>query len=415
MKGRWGRGLASVAVLCAVAGVSSCTSSRSHPIATVRSPALTPALTPAVTSPAVVTSPARPATTGSTLGDTAFAPAGSAPAARKAPVFAFYYLWWDRQHWLSHLGSHYPAMSRPDPLPATVDAAGCQSRSLFAGNVETDVSQALAYDQSTRQTVNDDVRLAAKTGLAGFLVNWVGTGQAHQAADSSSYNTRLGYVFDAVHAAREQGARFSVILNYQSSAQHRSTSQIINDFAYFLSAYGKDSALDHTYSPSPEVLMAGTWKYADSDLALISQTFHSQVMLIGDEKPASWDSARDRYLDGTSYYWSSENPVKNLSAPRTLQNFAATVRRVPGPTGRPKVWLAPFSPGYNAMLLYHTPTCVPRDDGRTMKALFAANAASHPDGWTLISWNEITEGTYIVPLTRYGSQYTDELRSMLTN
>lgn len=399
MTRRWTRLFGCIAVLCATTSVSSCTSSRSHRIATVTRPA--------------TTSPGKPGPEPTTLGGTWSPPSGTVQPAQKAPVFAFYYLWWDRQHWLSHLGPKYPAAERPNPMPATLDPTGCQTRSLFAGNVETDVSQGLAYDQSERETIKGDVRLAAQTGLAGFLVNWVGTGQARQATNSSSYNTRLGYVIDAVHDLQAQGARFSVILNYQSSAQHRSTAQIINDFAYFLSAYGKDAALDHSFSPAPEVVMAGTWKYQDSDLAVISQTFHSRLMFIGDEKPASWDSARDRYLDGTSYYWSSENPSKNSSAPRTLQKFAARVRREPGPGGRPKVWLAPFAPGYNAMLLYHTPTCVPRSDGRMMKALFAANAASHPDGWTLISWNEITEGTYVVPLTRYGSRYTDELRSML--
>jgi hypothetical protein len=75
-------------------------------------------------------------------------------------------------------------------------------------------------------------------------------------------------------------------------------------------------------------------------------------------------------------------------------------------------WLAPFTPGYNATLLYHTPTCVPRNNGQTMKALFAGNSVSKPDGWTLISWNEISEGSYVVPLTRYATTYLDVLKSI---
>ncbi len=40
---------------------------------------------------------------------------------------------------------------------------------------------------------------------------------------------------------------------------------------------------------------------------------------------------------------------------------------------------------------------------------------SKPDGWTFISWNEITEGTYIVPLTRYNDAYDNYLASIITN
>ena len=49
---------------------------------------------------------------------------------------------------------------------------------------------------------------------------------------------------------------------------------------------------------------------------------------------------------------------------------------------------------------------MPRDNGATLQALFDGNAAGDPDGWLLISWNEITEGTYVTPeLQRYGGAY----------
>ena len=337
------------------------------------------------------------------------------PALSRVPVFAIYYMWWDRQHWLSHLGRRYPATAAAAPLPATLDRSGCGAVSRYPGNVETDVSRGLAYDQSKPQTITRDVRLAAQAGLAGFVVNWVGTGQPAQTPRSSSYDTRLQWMFDAVHALNAAGTRFTLILNYQSSAKRRSTTQFARDFGYFLSRYGRDPALDHRYSTRPEVVMAGTWKYTDGEITAISRQFRSHLYLIGDEKPSSWDATRAQYLDGTSYYWSSQNPVKNPRSFATLQHFAATVRATRNPDGRPKTWLAPFSPGYNASLLYHTPTCVPRDNGRTMTTLFAGNTASDPDGWTLISWNEITEGTYVVPLVRYGPTYVDRLRALLAN
>jgi hypothetical protein len=50
-----------------------------------------------------------------------------------------------------------------------------------------------------------------------------------------------------------------------------------------------------------------------------------------------------------------------------------------------------------------------------MHKIFQGNLASNPDGWFFISWNEIAEGSYVVPLTRYGTLYTDTLKSVVAN
>jgi hypothetical protein len=395
---RWRRLLGAAFVATLLSGLTSCVG---HGATHTTAP-------PPSTIPTGTTS-----STPSALPSSSATPSGSPTVpSGAAPVFAFYYLWWDRRHWTSHLGA-YPYNRTGEPLPASLGASQCATVSGYRGNVETDVSPGLRYDQSNPATIIDDVRLAARTGLTGFLVNWVGTGQPQQSPSASSLDTRLKYVISAVHQVNAEGLPFKIILNYQSSARRLSTTQFVNDFNYFLSAYGSDPALDHSFSPLPEVVMAGTWKYSDAELATISKPFRGRMYLIGDEKPSSWDAARAQYLDGTSYYWSSQNPITNAKSFDTLTSFAQTVRATPNPDGRPKTWLAPFTPGYNAMLLYHTKTCVPRDGGRTMRTLFAGNAASRPDGWTLISWNEITEGTYVVPLTRYGTEYLDVLRSIL--
>jgi hypothetical protein len=335
------------------------------------------------------------------------------PPARGTPVFAIYYLWWDHQHWVSRLGNAYPYDTEPSPLPATLSADGCGTVAKYRGDAVTDVSQGLTYDQSNPQTISRDVALAADAGVRGFVVNWIGTGQPTQGRTSNNFNIRLAAMFDAVHKLNAAGRPFSLIFNYQSSAKKLSMSQFSNDFKYLLDTYGTDPALDHTYSAKPEIVMAGTWKYSDDELASISKQFRSRFYLIGDEKPDSWDHARAEYLDGTSYYWSSQNPIKNPVSFSRLAAFAATVRATANPDGKRKTWLAPFTPGYNATLLYHTPTCVPRNNGQTMRSLYAGNAASKPDGWTLISWNEISEGSYVVPLTRYGMTYVDVLKSII--
>ena len=48
-----------------------------------------------------------------------------------------------------------------------------------------------------------------------------------------------------------------------------------------------------------------------------------------------------------------------------------------------------------------------------MQALYTGNARTTPDGWLVISWNEITEGTYLVPLQRYQTQPLNTLRTII--
>jgi hypothetical protein len=164
---------------------------------------------------------------------------------------------------------------------------------------------------------------------------------------------------------------------------------------------------DHTYSPLTEVIWAGSWKYTDNEIAAVRNATADTVYLIGDEKPTTWNAARVANLDGASYYWSSQNPYKNPTSFRQLSVWADLLR------SQHKTWIAPLTPGYNAQLLYGTSTCVPRNNGQTMHDLYTGNARSHPDGWFFISWNEIAEGSYIVPLTRYGTRYTDRLRDLI--
>lgn len=73
-------------------------------------------------------------------------------------------------------------------------------------------------------------------------------------------------------------------------------------------------------------------------------------------------------------------------------------------TGRPlAAWVAPVTPGYDKQLAGGI-SCVQRKGGQTLKTLFDGDAATKPEDFGLIRWNEITEGTYIDPMTCYGSQ-----------
>jgi hypothetical protein len=198
-----------------------------------------------------------------------------------------------------------------------------------------------------------------------------------------------------------------------ADATSLTTTYISNDLRYFLARYGTDPALDHSYSSKPAVTWTGSWKYSDADVSTVSRAFRSRLFLLGDEKLSSWDANAAANFDGDAYYWSSQDPYTNPASFGQLQTLASNVRSTPNPDGSRKVWIAPFAPGYNPQLLTGSSTCVPRNGTQTIHALFDGNLRSNPDGWNLISWNEIAEGTYVVPLTRWGNTYLDAVKTIV--
>ncbi len=180
-------------------------------------------------------------------------------------MFAFYYLWWDTQHWHSRLGPNYPYGGNPLPLPATLSADGCTVTNNYPGNQLTDVASPL-WTQDDPAQISSDVALAAKTGLAGFAVSWAGTGQPNQTASSSSFNRRLAMLVSAVHQINQAGTPFSLWIAYISSAVIRTQTQIDNDLSYLQTTYGNDPAFDRSNSGRPTLIMMGSRKYPQSVL-----------------------------------------------------------------------------------------------------------------------------------------------------
>lgn len=320
----------------------------------------------------------------------------------KPPVFAYYYLWWSSTHWVKALGARYPRATSPLPLPAALDASGCGTTNLYAGNTLTDVPSSI-YSQDDPGFIEADVRQAAAAGLSGFAVNWVGTGAAGQTVTSNPYSKRLQTLVTAVHKVNTEGIRFSLWLSYKASAQVLTRTQISNDLSYFSSKYGSDTAFDRSQSSKATVIWQGSRKYPVATLQNIAGSFRAKFRLLGDE--TTWLSTRTPYLDGDAYYWSSQDPWKNPQSFAQLATLAKAVRASPAnPDGSRKVWVAPLAPGYNKKLSGGS-SCVPRRGGATIKALYTGNAKTLPNAFGLISWNEISEGTYVDPMRRYG--YTD--------
>jgi hypothetical protein len=351
------------------------------PVATQDS---TPA--PAVTLPPATSAPPAPTAAPNPIGD-------------DLGVRAYYYLWWSTNHWHDKLGSTYPYDLSVLPLPATTDAAGCSATSLFVGNQLTDVANPL-FTQDDASVLARDVQSAKAAGLRGFLLNWGGTGSATQTTSDSAYTRR----FAAMLAASRDAGGFTNWLSYKTSSLPGVTA-IVNDAAFIYRTYGSDSAWGRI-GGKPVFILTGSRKYSTADLADISTALRPDFFLIGDESYSTLSSDRLALFDGLSYYWSSQNPYTN---PNSFSQVEALGDRAHA-AGKP--WLAPLTPGYNSQLL-RGGSCVPRNDGQTMQRIWAGNAASQPEGWTLISWNEIAENTHVQPLTKWGDRYLDVLADLI--
>lgn len=340
-------------------------------------------------------------------------PRDSASSAQPTPragspiVYVYYYLWWTPSHWLSKLGTGYPTDRLPLARPGDTDASGCQPSVRYSGATIVDVPSQGLYDQNDLSVYGQQIAEAAKAGITGFLVSWQGTGAAVQSPSASGYDQRLALIVEAVAAYNRHHPADPFRLGLALSAfgdYARPTSEIVNDLNYFLKSYGSNSDFVNAFSPRPVVMIMDSRKYPLATVSAIWASGHSSAYLVGDETAASWP--RDApYLDAASYYWSSENPVKNTRAGSTLVDLGNQIH------SDGKKWFAPLIPGYDTQLTGGS--CVPRDSGETMRTVWDTNAQSHPDAWFGISWNEFVENTYLQPSVGYGDRYLSELSQLI--
>jgi len=313
-------------------------------------------------------------------------------------MYAYYYLWWTTYHWTTTLGPSFPFSQSPWPLPATLDATGCNAVSLYSGNIETD-TPAANFTQDDPAQITYDVQSAIAAGLTGFAVDWKGTGLAGQTPSSNATNKRLDLLIHAVDQAQAAGQNFHLWLSYEASATVLTQDQIANDLTYLTSQYGNDPAFDRSNGGKPTFVWVGSYKYPVTVVAPVSSQFRPSWYFVGGYQYTNWSTAVAPYFDGDSPYWSSQNPWSNPASFTQLSGLAATLH------SQGKAYFAPLAPGFNRQL-DGSANCVPRNNGDTLRALYSGNASGSPDGWMLISWNEITEGTYITPeLQRYGGMY----------
>ncbi|HEX2993293.1 MAG TPA: hypothetical protein VHP14_00620 [Anaerolineales bacterium] len=323
----------------------------------------------------------------------------SQPAASDKPVYAYYYLWWSDQHWEDKLGANYPYNTSPLPLPATTDVNGCNAVSSYGGNQLLDVPTTLV-SQDDPGAIEDDIRLAKKAGLAGFWLNWSGDGTTSQTRTSVSYTRRLSEAF----AASKRVGGFKNWVSYKAAAREPAD-HIVNDLNFLYKEFKGETAWEKI-DGKPVVTFTGSRAYSDADVQMISSALRDRIYLVGDESRQTMTSARIKMFDAITYYWSSQDPWGNPQSFDQIKEMGDKVHAAG------KKWYAPLNSGYNSSLL-DGGTCIPRKNGETLRTLWKGNLASRPDGWGMISWNEIAENTHIKPMQKWGNKYLNVLAELI--
>lgn len=322
----------------------------------------------------------------------------SQQTARK-PVYVYYYLWWSSNHWKNKLGSNYPYSASPLPLPAKTDVNGCNAVSNYGGNQLLDVPTKLV-SQDTPGAIEADIRAAKSAGVTGFWLNWNGNGAMTQTRTSVTYTPRLAEAF----AASTRVGDFKNWVSYKAASMPSAT-YIINDLNFLYNSFKNETSWERI-DGKPVVTFTGSRKYSDADVLKISNAVRDRMFLVGDETRATLTSARIAMFDAITYYWSTQDPYGNPQSFTQIKEMGDKVHAAG------KRWYAPLNPGYNSQLL-DGGTCIPRRNGDTLKAVWNGNLASKPDGWGMISWNEIAENTHIKPMQKWGNTYLNVLSSLI--
>ena len=320
------------------------------------------------------------------------------------PKRAYYYLWWSREHWHEKLGPHFPYKHSPLPLPATLDPAGCHAHTRYSGNTLTDVPHQL-YSQDQRSVIERHVRQAHAARLQGFIANWRGTGSLTQGIHATTYTPRLVTLLDEAHQSTAAGRPFDVWLSYKAADSLLPAGYIIRDLRWLHASARRPLRVGPAWRPTRRDLVGQPPLPARNAQAGIEGC--ARAVLPGRRREPDVHLRRPAPCVRRPHLLLVEpEPVRE---PR-LVHTGATPRREVHAAHKP--WFAPFAPGYQHQL--EGGTCVPRRHGDTLQRLYNGNRKSNPEAMCLISWNEITEGTYIEPLRRYGDGYVKTHRATLT-
>jgi len=287
-------------------------------------------------------------------------PSATAATADALPMFAFYYIWFSPSSW-NRAKIDYPLLGK--------------------------------YSSSDAAVLKQQIEWAEAAGIQGWIVSW---------KDTALNDSRLKLLMQV--AAQEN---FKLAMIYQGLDFKRDPlpeAEVARDFQTFETQYAPNPVF-YKVGGKALTIWSGTWAYTPAQVQAVTTPVRGNMLVLNTQKSlATYNQIAD-YTDGDAYYWSSVNPQTDSGYPAKLDAMAAAIHK------QGKYWIAPFAPGFDAKLVGGTGT-VPRDDGRTLRAEYAAAVASSPDMLGLISWNEFSENSYIEPSKEYGYFYLDAVADL---
>ncbi len=282
-------------------------------------------------------------------------PAGSNPV----PVLAYYYIWYDSNSW-ERAKIDYPLQGR--------------------------------YTSDDRAVMRQHILWAKAAGIDGFIVSWKST---------DVLNRRLEQLADL---AEEENFKLAVI--YQGLDFNRDplpADRVASDLDEFIRRFANRPAFQ--LFAKPLVIWSGTWKFSLQEIAQVTESRRSQILLLASERNTHDYQQLASLVDGNAYYWSSVNPETYPGYLDKLVEMGQAVHQNGG------LWIAPAAPGFDARLIGGT-SLVERKNGQTFRDEINAAQASSPDALGIISWNEFSENSYIEPSLTYGTEYLKLLRDI---
>ena len=270
------------------------------------------------------------------------------------------------------------------------------------------------YHSDDPATIARHVRMAVAVGLSGFTLHWFAPGDRTDRNFATLLNQSEGYNFaSSVVFSRHFWPGSPAASRQNIAAALRYLIDQYGDHPNFLRVEGKPVLffIDVYRAPtrageSPLQFWAALRQEVDPE---------QEMWWIAEGLDASYLSVFDGlYVFKISH---AAQPYDYVKAPR----WGAQVRRWAEQTGRPKLWLATISPGWDDrrapcktdVRVPNTPHRLDRADGATYEATFEAALNSNPDWLFLSSFNEWVEGSYIEPSEQYGDKYMQLTRELV--
>ncbi len=277
-------------------------------------------------------------------------------ASNQVPLLAYYYIWFDASSW-NRAKIDYPLLGR--------------------------------YSSDDVSVMRQHIEWAKAAGITGFLVSWKSTDVLNRrlqqlTALAEQENFKLGIIYEGLDFSRDPlGA-----------------SKVASDLDYFIQHFANRKPFQ--LFSKPLVIWSGTWQYSTSDIASITQSRRSSLLILASEKNVGGYLRLAQLVDGDAYYWSSVNPDTMSNYQSKLLEMSRAVHQFHG------IWIPPAAPGFDARMIGGS-TVVDRKNGNTFRTQINTALASSPDALGIISWNEFSENSYIEPSRQFGAQYLDIL------